>query len=61
MVCTVDDMCVDVRGGFVRHAYWKIKEDIKKETNQSMYLKFIYSEMATKFCEIFPLLLTGTT
>ena len=25
------------------------------------YLKFIYSEKATKFCEIFTLLLTGTT
>ena len=25
------------------------------------HLKFIYSEKATKFCEIFTLLLTGTT
>ena len=27
----------------------------------STYLKFIHSEKATKFCEIFTLLLTGTT
>ena len=26
-----------------------------------IFLKFIYSERATKFCEIFILLLTGTT
>ena len=26
-----------------------------------LFLKFIYSEKATKFCKIFPLLLTGTT
>ena len=26
-----------------------------------IFLKFIYSEKATKFCEIFTLLLTGTT
>ena len=28
---------------------------------KNMVLKFIYSEKATKFCEIFTLLLTGTT
>ena len=28
---------------------------------QSIQVKFIYSEKATKFCEIFTLLLTGTT
>ena len=27
---------------------------------QMTYVKFIYSEKATKFCEIFTLLLTGT-
>ena len=27
----------------------------------STYVKFIYSEKAIKFCEIFTLLLTGTT
>ena len=31
------------------------------KTSQGHLLKFIYSEKATKFCEIFPLLLTGTT
>jgi hypothetical protein len=34
-----------------------IKEN--KQTNHS--LKFIYSEKAAKFCEIFPILLTGWT
>ena len=30
-------------------------------SNHTDYLKFIYSEKATKFCEIFPLLLTVCT
>ena len=30
-------------------------------TSQFLMVKFIYSEKATKFCEIFTLLLTGTT
>ena len=29
--------------------------------SRAWLIKFIYSEKATKFCEIFPLLLTGTT
>ena len=30
-----------------------------KQSRQVLILKFIYSEKATKFCEIFPLLLTA--
>ena len=32
-----------------------------KICSRCLLLKFIYSEKATKFCKIFPLLLTGTT
>ena len=31
------------------------------QVRNHLFLKFIYSEKATKFCEIFSLLLTGTT
>ena len=31
------------------------------DKNSSFHVKFIYSEKATKFCEISTLLLTGTT
>ena len=33
----------------------------KTMKNKGVVLKLIYSEKATKFCEIFTLLLTGTT
>ena len=36
----------------------RLQKDLKPAVSK---LKFIYSEKATKFCEIFTLLLTGTT
>ena len=44
--------------------YFKVQTRLHKGcdiTNSMTLLKFIYSEMATKFYDIFPLLLTGTT
>ena len=49
---------------------WSMFKRIKIDDNEFLrsskilcfvLLKFIYSEKATKFCEIFTLLLTGTT
>ena len=43
------------------HAYpWMAGLAYKLPGMDSGWLKFIYSEEATKFCEIFTLLLTGT-
>ena len=40
----------------------KIEHEFQSMTaSQGSYSKFIYSEKATKFCEISTLLLTGTT
>ena len=51
----------------IQHETYVIKQSVspKKFTNESLFtiqqLKFIYSEKATKFSEIFPLLLTVCT
>ena len=37
------------------------KDNFVNSVSDSIVLKFIYSEQTTKFCEIFTLLLTGTT
>ena len=39
----------------------KTQSNCDRGTKNRNRLKFIYSEKATKFCEIFILLLTGTT
>ena len=36
-------------------------ENVKTDDVLDLYVKFIYSEKATQFCEISNLLLTGTT
>ena len=46
----------------IKAFYQKIDEDDDdEEESKGLILKFIYSEKATKFCEIFPLILTVCT
>ena len=54
-VCTVDKTKVEISQNFVA-----LSEYTNFKTNKKVcyIVKFIYSEKATKFCEIFPLLLS---
>ena len=58
------DIHVHTSKSFLKEYFMKLcfKETFLKILERYTYLvKFIYSEKATKFCEIFTLLLTGTT
>ena len=71
--CTKFDDLQKVQSGynvqsciFASIAQGHLKRKINKKSNQirsdrAAMLKFLYSEKATKFCEIFPLLLTTVT
>jgi hypothetical protein len=52
-------LCLDCRRKIVPMAELNVGRQAANSSRQM--LKFIYSEKATKFCEIFTLLLTGTT
>ena len=60
-LCTLEKWKVSDLGLYHLHRYFcnsYVKKVVKEACSS---IKLIYSEKATKFCEIFTLLLTGTT